>query len=123
MRELTLVIILVTVHALRELDLVNRRWTRRNMAFCAINRRMFAEQRIPGFRMVRYRKLRRLPTIHGVARFAFAPVRALRKLAAVRILMAIAAEPERDHLRKVATLMTGCAFHIYVLAQQWERCL
>lgn len=122
MRELTLVIILVTVHALRELDLVNRRRTRRDMAFCAINRRMFAEQRIPGLGMVRYGKLRRFPAIHGVARLAFAPIRSLRKLAAVRILVAIAAEPERDHFCKVATLMTCRAFHVGVLAEQRERC-
>jgi hypothetical protein len=40
----------------------------------------------------------------------------------MRILMTIAAEPERDHLCKVATLVTCCAFHIGVLAQQRKRC-
>ncbi len=120
MSKLPLVIVLVAVHASRELDLVNRRWARGYMALRALYRRMLTLQRISGLTMIRNCKLRRLPAIHGVARLAFAPIRTLRKLPAMRVFMAIAAEPERDYLRKVATLVTGRAFHVNVLSEQRE---
>ena len=94
MRELSLVKILVAVHAFRELYLVDRRRALRNMALGALHGRVLPHQRIRSLVVIRKRKLRLLEAVHGVARFTLPAIRALRKLPVMRILVAIVAEPE-----------------------------
>lgn len=119
--KLPAVRVLVTIHALSELDLVSRcraRWyvTARALDFC-----VRALQGISAGRVVLDRELGGLEAIHRVAGFAFAAVFAFGELSAVRVRpVTVGAERECDLGFEVAAAMAFGAIHRAMLAQQGE---
>ena len=92
--KLLIVIVLMTGCTSVESDFVQRGGACRNVALRALQGGVLPDQRVTGGIVIDRSELDLLKSLHGVARFAFAPVSALRELALVRILVAIAAEPE-----------------------------
>src|SRR5262249_36774429 len=85
--------VLMAIRAQRKRDFVLCRGTLGDMALCALELGVGSLERIIACRVVFRGKGRGLPGIHGVAGLAPAAVFAFGKLAAVRITMAVRAEP------------------------------
>jgi len=117
--ELSIVLVLVAIGAVRKLDLEERVLAFGNMTLGTFDREVFPFERISGSGMIFCRKGRRLKTIHGVAGRAFRPLGPLHELPIMWIgLVAIHALRERDRLFEISTSVAERAIHRRMLALQ-----
>jgi len=119
--ELVVVIILMTVCAGVEFDLVQSGRSGGNVTLGAFHRGMLPNQRVSGRVVINRSELDLLESFHGVTRFAFAAIGALSELAAVRVFVAIAAEPEGKDFGEFSAFVTGFALHLEVFADERIR--
>lgn len=106
LRELSVVLVLVTIHALHELDFVERGFAIWDVALCTIHGRMFTVERICGSLVGFHIEQRRLPALDRVAGGALACIRAVGELAGVLVFMAIHAPGKCYRLFEVAIGVT-----------------
>jgi len=116
--ELSLVLILVAIQAGGKLDLVFGVFAGWNMAGGALHIGVRRNQRVLGLGVVRSRECGRAPSLHGMAALAAALVRALGKLAAVLVFVAIGARFERDLGLEIAALVAVEARYLKMLSHQ-----
>lgn len=119
--ELSLVCVLVTVGAKRELHFEERRLARRNVALRTVHAAMFAAKRKSGIRMVSGQKSRSFPALYRVTAFALSTVGPLCKLSIVWIeLVTIGAKVVSDRSLEISSSVTCIARNLRVLAGEHE---
>ena len=122
--KLTTVFIFVAVGTFRELDFELGRFARRKMAGCALDLRMGKDQRETRPRVIRHRKRRGLPSLHGMAAFAPSAVRTIQELPSMRIgLVAIGTLAVGYGRLEIRSPMTGDTCNLEVHAGQWKGSL
>ena len=122
--ELALVLVLVTVNAEPELDLVASLFSGWDMAVDTLHIGVRKEQREIGLSMICSSKCRGGPAFDRVATLATASVGAPEELSPVRIgIVAVGAVGEGDGSLEVGTFVAGNARYRDVLAEQRKLCL
>jgi hypothetical protein len=116
--ELPLMFVFVAIHAAIKFDFVDCFFTSWDVALRALQRRMFALQRVGGRGMLVQAELGRLKSIHGVAGRAFSSIGPRGELALVLIFMAVHAALKGNRLFKVAAAVTLHAFHSLMFPKQ-----
>jgi hypothetical protein len=117
--KLSLMLILVTVHALGELDAIESVLPFRNMALRALHRGVFQDQRVGGGSVFLHSEGGGLESLYVVTGGALALVRPLDELPGVLVLVAVETVLERQRPLEVAAGMATQAVHRLVFPFQW----
>ena len=116
--KLPLMLVPMAIHAALELDLVAGCLPRRSVAVGALHLFVRKDQWKFAFCVIGSRVRRWLEAFHRVATLALAAIGALRKLASMRVLVAIHAARKSHRRFEVGALVAGQAWHFKVLASQ-----
>ena len=116
--ELSLMHILVAVHALGKGDLVARLPAPGNVALRAGYAGVFSFEGISAGGVLLYVEPGGFEPVHGMAAGALDTACSLSKLTAVNVLMAICALLKRERFFEIASLMAGQAIDSLMLSQQ-----
>lgn len=122
-RKLRLVHVIMAIEALGKLDLEARVSASRDVAPCAVDIRMFSDERVKSRRVLFHPERRGFESVHVVAGLAAPAVRSFYKLITVGArFVTVSAILERNWFLEIAAGVALLATNFPVLSKQWVLC-